>query len=280
MDKPKVYVVCGPTATGKSDHAVELALNPPAGGAGEIISADSRQVYIGMDIGSGKITKEEMKGVPHHLLDVADPKTDTFSVHDFQTLATQEIEEILERGNVPIICGGTGFFISSVVDGVILPEARRDEDLRSELEDKSTEDLFKILQSMDPKRAENIDAKNRNRIIRSIEIARQLGEVPVLEKRPSHYDFEIIYLDKPDEELKERIEKRLHKRLVEGMIEEVERLHEEGVSFEKLESFGLEYKYIAEFLQDKISKEKMIEEIKTKSWQFAKRQRTWFKKYL
>lgn len=108
---------------------------------------------------------------------------------------------------------------------------------------------------MDPKRAENIDAKNRNRIIRSIEIARQLGEVPVLEKRPSHYDFEIIYLDKPDEELKERIEKRLLSRLDAGMIEEVERLHDEGVNWDKLESFGLEYKYIAEFLQGKFSEE-------------------------
>lgn len=276
MQKPKVYVVCGPTATGKSDYAVELAQRI----GGEVISADSRQVYRGMDLGTGKITKEEMKDIPHHLLDVADPRVDTFSVHDFQTLATAEIEEILERGNVPIICGGTGFFISSIVDGIILPEAPRNENLRKELEEKTTEDLFNILKKMDPKRAESVDSKNRNRIIRSIEIASELGEVPEIKKRPSHYDFEIIYLDKPDEELKKRIEKRLLSRLDAGMIEEVERLHDGGVSWEKLESFGLEYKYISEFLQGKISKEEMIELLKTKIWQYAKRQRTWFKKAL
>lgn len=275
MEKPKIYVVCGPTATGKSDYAVELAKKID----GEIISADSRQVYIGMDLGSGKITKEEMKGVPHHLLDVADPKVDIFSVHDFQLLCLDEIENILERGKTPIICGGTGFFISSVVDGIILPEAGVNEKLREELEEKTTEELFEILRTLDEKRADTIDEKNRSRIIRSIEIAKELGEVPELKKRPSPYNFEIIYLDKEDDELKERIEKRLLARLEAGMVDEVKRLNEEGVSWEKLEGFGLEYKYIAEFLQGKITEKEMIETLKTKIWQYAKRQRTWFKRY-
>lgn len=276
MEKPKIYVVCGPTATGKSDYAVELAKKVD----GEIISADSRQVYIGMDLGSGKITKEEMRGIPHHLLDVADPKLDTFSVHDFQLLCLDEIENILERGKTPIICGGTGFFISSVVDGIILPEAGVNEKLREELEEKTTEELFEILKTLDEKRANTIDEKNRSRIIRSIEIAKELGEVPELKKRQSPYNFEIIYLDKEDDELKERIEKRLLARLEAGMVDEVKRLNEEGVSWEKLESFGLEYKCIAEFLQGKITEKEMIETIKTKTWQYAKRQRTWFKRYL
>lgn len=276
MEKPKIYVVCGPTATGKSDYAVELAKKID----GEIISADSRQVYIGMDLGSGKITKEEMKGVPHHLLDIADPKVDIFSVHDFQLLCLEEIENILERGKTPIICGGTGFFISSVVDGIILPEAGVNEKLREELEEKTTEELFEILRTLDEKRADTIDEKNRSRIIRSIEIAKELGEVPELKKRPSPYNFEIIYLDKEDDELKERIEKRLLARLEAGMVDEVKRLNEEGVSWKKLDSFGLEYKYIAEFLQGKITEKEMIETLKTKIWQYAKRQRTWFKKYL
>ena len=233
-----------------------------------------------MDLGSGKITEEEMQGVPHYLLDVADPKVDTFSAHDFQTLALAEIEEILERGKTPIICGGTGFFIQSVVDGMILPDVGINENLREELEKKTTEELFEMLKTLDSKRAENIDEKNRNRIMRSIEIASELGEVPEVKKKPSHYDFEIIGLDRPDEELRERIEKRLIKRLDLGMIDEVKRLHDEGVTWKRLEGFGLEYKFIAEYLQEKISLEEMIEEIKNKSWQFAKRQRTWFKRYL
>lgn len=275
MQKPKVYVVCGPTATGKSDYAVELAQRI----GGEVISADSRQVYRGMDLGTGKITKEEMKDIPHHMLDIRDPSED-FSVEEFQKLAFEKIDEIISRGKTPIICGGTGFFIQSIMENPIFPSAPANEKLRAELEKKSLEELKKVLEKIPKEDGVKIDLENKRRVIRAIELGQALGKVPAIKHGEQKYKFEVIYLDKPDEELKERIEKRLLSRLDAGMIEEVERLHDGGVSWEKLESFGLEYKYISEFLQGKISKEEMIELLKTKIWQYAKRQRTWFKKAL
>ncbi|MCC7469689.1 MAG: tRNA (adenosine(37)-N6)-dimethylallyltransferase MiaA [Bacteroidetes bacterium] len=275
MQKPKVYVVCGPTATGKSDYAVELAQRI----GGEVISADSRQVYRGMDLGTGKITKEEMKDTPHHMLDIRDPSED-FSVEEFQKLAFEKIDEIISRGKTPIICGGTGFFIQSIMENPIFPSAPANEKLRAELEKKSLEELKKVLEKIPKEDGVKIDLENKRRVIRAIELGQALGKVPAIKHGEQKYKFEVIYLDKPDEELKERIEKRLLSRLDAGMIEEVERLHDGGVSWEKLESFGLEYKYISEFLQGKISKEEMIELLKTKIWQYAKRQRTWFKKAL
>ncbi|MDQ5883388.1 MAG: tRNA dimethylallyltransferase [Patescibacteria group bacterium] len=275
MSKPKVYVVCGPTSTGKSDYAVELAKKC----SGEVISADSRQVYIGMDLGTGKITKEEMEGIPHHLLDIKNPNED-FSVEEFQRLAFEKIEDILSRGKVPILCGGTGFYIQSVTDNVIFQEIKPNKALRAELEEKSIEELKEILSKIPKEEGAKVDTENKRRLIRAIEIGKSLGKIACIEKGPQKYDFEFTYLDFPDEVLKERINLRLEKRLKAGMLGEVKRLHEEGVTFQKLESFGLEYKYIAQFLQGKIDEEKMKEEIKIKSRQYAKRQRTWFKRVL
>lgn len=284
MKKPKIYVVCGPTATGKSDYAVGLAKSLPGGGIGEVISADSRQVYRGMDLGTGKITKAEMKGVSHHLLDIKDPSED-FSVEEYQKLAFEKIEEILARGHVPIICGGTGFYIEAVTRNIVFQDIPTNHELRAELQEKSLEELQKILESFPKESGAKTDTENKRRVIRAIEIGEALDKIPAIKYGPQKYDFEIIYLDKPDKELKERIEKRLLSRLDAGMIEEVERLHSNppagrGVSWKRLENFGLEYKYIAEFLQGKISEEEMIELLKTKIWQYAKRQRTWFKKNL
>lgn len=277
MNKPKIYVVCGPTATGKSDHAVELAKKC----SGEVISADSRQVYRGMDIGSGKITEEEMNGVPHHLLDIKNPNED-FSVEEFQRLAFEKIEDILARGKTPIICGGTGFYIQSVTDNIIFQEIPKNENLRRELEEKSIEELKEILAQIPKEEGAKIDTENKRRLIRAIEIGKFMGKIACIKKGPQKYDFEFIYLDFPDEVLKERINLRLIKRFEIGMIDEVRNLHNPpaggGVSWKKLEDFGLEYKYIAQFLQGKITKDEMIELLKTKIWQYAKRQRTWFKK--
>ncbi|MBP9821639.1 MAG: tRNA (adenosine(37)-N6)-dimethylallyltransferase MiaA [Candidatus Pacebacteria bacterium] len=275
MTKQKLIVIAGPTATGKSDHAVELALKVN----GEIISADSRQIYRGMDLGTGKITVAEMRGIPHHLLDVRDPH-ENFSVQEYKELADAAIADIVAREKTPILCGGTGFFIQAVIDNVTLPQVPPNPELRTKLETLSNEELFNQLQKMDPDRAETIDPDNKRRIIRALEIATALGHVPKQEMEESLYDLEIIYLDKLDDELHERIEKRLIDRLEKGMIEEVKQLNEKGISWQRLENFGLEYRFIAEFLQDKISHNEMIESIKTKSWQYAKRQRTWFKKYL
>jgi tRNA dimethylallyltransferase len=275
MQKPLVYVVCGPTATGKSDHAVELALKVN----GEVISADSRQVYLGMDLGTGKITLEEMKGVPHHLLDIKNPDED-FSVEEFQKLAFEKIEEILARGKTPIICGGTGFYIQAITENIIFQDIPKNETLRKELEEKSLEELKEILAEIPQEENSKIDVENKRRLIRAIEIGEFLGKIPAIQKGPKMYDFEFTYLDFPDEILKDRIEKRLEKRLEMGMVMEVAKLHEDGLSWKRLENFGLEYKYIAEFLQGKISEEEMLETLKLKIWQYAKRQRTWFKKGL
>jgi tRNA dimethylallyltransferase len=275
MSKPKIYVVCGPTSSGKSDHAVELAKKLD----GEVISADSRQVYIGMDLGTGKITKEEMGGIPHHLLDIKKPNED-FSVEEFQRLAFEKIEDILSRGKVPILCGGTGFYIQSVTDNVIFQEIKPNKALRAELEEKSIEELKNILEKIPKEEGAKVDTENKRRLIRAIEIGTFLGKLACIQRGEQKYDFEFIYLDFPDEVLKERISARLEKRLKAGMVDEVKRLHEEGVTWTKLESFGLEYKYIAQFLQGKIDEEAMKEEIRIKSRQYAKRQRTWFKRVL
>ncbi len=278
--KPKIIVVLGPTATGKSDFAVEIALRLRSGQApkteAEIISADSRQVYVGLDIGSGKITKKEMKGVPHHLLDVANPKK-VFSVAEYKKLADKKIEEIISRGKIPIIVGGTGFYIDAVINDSQLPEVKPNKKLRTELSKLSPEKLFKILQKLDPRRAKEIDAKNPVRLIRAIEIAQTLGSVPKIKINPK-YETVIVGLDFPDDELKERIEKRLISRLKNGMLDEAKKLHSQGLTFKRMDDLGLEYRYMAKFLQEKITEKEMVENLYSEIWKYAKRQRTWFKR--
>jgi tRNA dimethylallyltransferase len=272
--KENVIIVCGPTATGKSDYAVALAKKV----GGEIISADSRQVYKGLDIGSGKITKREMRGVPHHLLDVADPKR-VFSVAQFQTKATRAISDILKRSKVPIICGGTGFYIDAVVSGIDFPAVAPNRSLRKALERETLEDLVHRLRKLDPKRLKTVDVKNKVRLIRAIEIATELGAVPKLKRSPP-YEIEWYYLDFPDDVLKQRIHDRLVKRMKQGMVQEVRTLHDQNnISWKRLESLGLEYRYLALYLQKKISKQEMLKQIETASWHYVKRQRTWLKKY-
>lgn len=273
MQKPLIYVVCGPTATGKSDYAVKLALEHN----GEVISTDSRQVYRGMDLGTGKVTLEEMQGIPHHLLDIRDPNDD-FSVEEYQKLAFERIEDILARGKTPIICGGTGYYIQSVTDNIIFQDIPKNEPLRAELEEKSVDELKAILAQIPKEEGAKTDTENKRRLIRAIEIGKFLGKLVCIQKGPQNYEFEIIGLDFPDDILKARIEKRLLARLEAGMIDEVRKLHDDAVSWQRLENFGLEYKYISEFLQDKINEREMIDLLKTKIWQYAKRQRTWFKR--
>ncbi|MFA5764048.1 MAG: tRNA (adenosine(37)-N6)-dimethylallyltransferase MiaA [Candidatus Paceibacterota bacterium] len=273
MIKPKVLVILGPTATGKSDIAVKIAKKYN----GEVISADSRQVYKGMDLGSGKITKKEMLGVLHHLLDVASPNT-IFSVSKYKRLAEKEIEKMIKRKKLPIICGGTGFYIDSIVKNISLPEVKPNKKLRAQLEKRSAEELFKMLKKLSPSRAKDIDRHNKVRLIRAIEIAKALGNIPKITERPSKYDFLLIGIDVRDVLLKKRIEKRLLKRIELGMISEVRKLHKQGVSWKRLGSFGLEYRQVALYLQNKISKGQMIENLKNEIWHFVKRQRTWFKR--
>ena len=272
INKPKTIVVLGPTATGKSDVAVKLAKTFN----GEIISADSRQVYRGMDLGSGKITKKEMAGIPHYLLDIVKPQT-YFSVAKYKKFADKAIEEIIKKNKTPIICGGTGFYIDSIVKNITFPEVLPNQKLRKELGKKSVEKLFDMLKKLDPKRASAIDKNNPVRLIRAIEIAKEIGFIPEIKELPQKYDFIFIGLDLPDQVLKERIYIRLIKRIEAGMIKEIENLHNDGVSWKRLESFGLEYRQTALFLQNKINLEKMKENLNREIWDFVKRQRTWFK---
>ena len=271
MQKQKLIVILGPTATGKSDLAVQIAKDFN----GEIISADSRQVYKGLDIGSGKITKKEMNGIPHHLLDVASPKR-KFSVAQFKKLSKKAISQISKSNKIPIICGGTGFYIDSVVYDLNFPKVKADEKLRKELEKKSLAELQKILKKLDPERFEKIDQKNKVRLVRAIEISKQLGKVPKIKKN-SKYDVLWIGIDFDDETLKHRIRKRILARM-KGMKKEVKKLRKTHLSFKRMEGLGLEYRNLSLLEQNKISESEFIDKLFIEIWHFAKRQRTWFKR--
>ena len=273
----KLIVILGPTASGKTDLSIKLAKKYN----GEVISADSRQVYKGMDIGSGKITKKEMQGIPHWLLDVANPKK-RFTVAQYQKLAIKKIKDIQKRGKPPILVGGTGFYIQSIVDGVIIPEVKPDWKLRRNLEKKSNEELYKMLKKLDPARAESIDKQNPRRLIRALEIILTTGKpVPTIGSDLCQTPFRVLEIGvkKSREELKKLINKRLLKRLENNaMISEVKKLHRNGLSWKRLEEFGLEYRFVAQFLQKKITRQEMINKIQIESEHFAKRQMTWFKR--
>lgn len=288
MKSNKIIVILGQTSTGKSDFAVEIAKEIK----GEIISADSRQVYKGMDLGTGKITKKEMQKIPHYLLDVASP-SQIFTVNDFKKLADTKIKEIFKKDKTPILCGGTGFYIDTVINNVNFPDVKPNPILRTKLDKKTKEKLFEILEKLDSKRAENIDKNNKVRLIRAIEIAKTLGKVPKLEifknrdailetsqNLDSNFKTLKIGLMIPDELLKEKINIRLLARIKKGMLKEMQNLHKAGLSWKRMESLGLEYRYGAMYLQKKISKEEMLEKINIETWHYAKRQKTWFKRDL
>ncbi len=277
--KPKLLVILGPTAVGKSGLAVELALKFN----GEVISADSRQVYTGLDIGTGKITTEEMRGIPHHLLDVADPR-ERFTAIDWKQQAEKAIADIAARGKLPIICGGTGFYISTLIDNLGFPDVEADTEEQKKLEAMSVDDLFLELKKVDPNRGATIDPNNKRRLARAIIIAREIGSVPPISKpAEAPYNVCMIGLNLPPEQLKEKIQARLIQRLDAGMIEEAQKLHANppegaGLSFERMEELGLEYRYLAYFLKKELTREELIERLSTKIWQYAKRQMTWFKR--
>ncbi len=292
MKQHKIIVILGPTASGKSDVAIRLAKKL----GGEVISAYSRQVYRGMNIGSGKIAcdffvpkfKSKNKkskfsvyyssGIPHYMIDIVSPKTD-YNVAKFKKMADKIIFNILNRGKIPIICGGTGFWIKAIVDNVKFPEVKPDWKLRQELANKSALQLFKELKKIDPERAEKIDKNNKVRLIRAIEIAKALGKVPSCNPQTTTYNFLQIGIKLPKEKLYQNIEKRLDTRFKQGMIKEVKNLHKKyKVSWKRLENFGLEYKWIALYLQKKLSKKAMQEKLLQAIKNYSKKQITWFKK--
>ncbi|MBI5306244.1 tRNA (adenosine(37)-N6)-dimethylallyltransferase MiaA [Candidatus Wolfebacteria bacterium] len=287
----KLIVILGPTASGKSELAVKLALQLSSWQAkklyeingAEIISADSRQVYKGLNIGSGKITKKEMKNVPHHLLDVASPKK-TFTVSQYQKLAKKALKKIIKKNKLPVICGGTGLYIDALIYGKEFPEVPPQLKLRKKLEKKSTEKLFKQLQKLDLRRAQNIDKHNRRRLIRALEIIittkKPVPNIATIDS--SNISFAHILkigIKKSPEKLKKLIAKRLKKRLKQGLIKEVKNLHyKQNLSWQRLDNFGLEYRYISRYLAGLISKTEMIQTLENEIYRYAKRQMTWFKK--
>jgi tRNA dimethylallyltransferase len=268
-------VVVGPTASGKSDFAVQLALKHN----GEIISADSRQIYKGLDIGTGKITQEEMQGIPHYMIDVCNPEDD-FSVATYKCLAMPILEDILSRGKTPIICGGTGQYIDALIFTQETPHVGPDKKLRDELEKKTTDELYQQLLSQDPRRAQAIDKHNKVRLIRALEIVATLGEVPALDTQELRYDTDIYLMDISRELLRDRITRRLYKRLDIGMKEEVEAIVKKGYDERLLKKCGLEYVAISKHIKGITDEEEMKKEIITASMQYAKRQQTWNKKYI
>lgn len=269
----KIIVILGPTASGKSALAVKITKKIN----GEIISADSRQVYKELNIGTGKITKKEMRGIPHHCLDIVSPKK-IFTVSDFKKRTDDAIEKIFAKNKTPIIVGGTGLYIQSIVDNIVLPEVKPDWKLRKKLEKKTTEEMFTILKKLDPERAKNIDPKNPRRLIRAIEIAKALGKVPNLEAKLPSWEAIQIGIKLSDEKLKENINKRLVCRLKKGMIAEAKNLHDQGMSWKRMDELGLEYRYLSKFLKGEISKIEMTEKLKSEIWKYTKRQMTWFKR--
>jgi len=271
--KRKIIVILGPTSSGKSSLAVKLAKKF----CGEIISADSRQVYKGMDIGSGKITKDEMMGIPHYLLDIASPKRN-FSVGRYQRMTEKAILDITKRGKVPILCGGTAFYLKVITEGIILPKTKPDWKLRKELEKKDVKELYQILKKLDPRRAGSIEKDNPRRLIRAIEIVTKSKKaVPVIKKESRFVSLK-LGIETEQEKLNRAIKKRLIKRLEKGMIEETKRLKESGISWKRLDGFGLEYRWIARYLQKKIPYNQMVESLYKDIVKFSKKQMAWFKK--
>lgn len=272
-----MIVILGPTATGKTAIATQLAAKIH----GEIISADSRQVFRGMDIGTGKDLSEYVVDgvpVPYHLIDIADPGVE-YSVFNFQQDCYKAYEEIVARGNTPILCGGTGLYLESVIRAYPMVKVPVNEALRSQLSEKSLEELSVMLAEF--KNLHNhTDTENRERVYRAIEIETYYRDFPdvVEHSRKVIEPMTVFGVDFDREIIRQRITKRLKERLENGMIEEVQRIHDSGVSHERLQRYGLEYRYVSLFLEHKIDYDTMFKELNIAIHQFAKRQTTWFRR--
>ena len=270
--KPKVLVILGPTSSGKSALAVQLARTFN----GEVISADSRQVYRGLTIGTGKISKSEMKGVPHHLLDVTSPKR-KFSADDYLKRGRAAIEDISSRGKLPIVAGGTGFYIDALVGRIVLPNVPPNPSFRHLHNNSTTVELLCMLEKVDSERARTIEPDNKRRIIRALEIAHALGKNPV-PKSIIGYDVLWVGIAPPMKELEKKITTRLLARMKHGMVTEAKRLHAGGLSYKRMEELGLEYRSLARLLQGTITRKQMIEELNRAIRKYAKRQITYWKR--
>lgn len=271
--KPKVIVVLGPTASGKTALGVSLAKAL----SGEVISADSRQVYQGLDIGTAKITLAEMNGVPHHLIDIISP-ADQYDAYQFKTDATKCVTEIHTRGKLPIIVGGTFFYVDLLRGRQGTATAPADPNLRAKLEEKTLPELIAVLAELDPTVLATIDQQNPRRLIRAIEIISTLGTRPSAQKAPSSYDWLVIGLKVDKETLRARYRARATAWLIQGFLAEIKHLLESGLTPARLQEIGFEYTLGLELLERRITETEFIDRFEQKNWQYAKRQQTWLKR--
>ena len=279
--KPKVIVICGPTASGKTSLSVELAKKCN----GEIISADSMQIYKEMNIGTAKVTLEEMQGIKHYMIDIVSP-TERYSVAEFKVQAEKAIEEILKKGKTPIIAGGTGLYVNSLIYNIQYNDIKIDEEYRKYLEERvekeGLQSLYEEAKKIDFEAMKSISKNDQKRILRVLEMYHQTGKTKTeLEKESRKeevkYDYKVYAISLAREELYKRINKRVDIMIEQGLIEEVENLLKKYNKFPTAMQ-GLGYKEVVEYLDKKITKEEMIEKIKMETRRYAKRQITWFKK--
>lgn len=275
VNKQNLIVIGGPTSSGKSGLAMKIAPKFK----GEIIIADSRQIYAGLNIGTSKPTPEDQKLVPHHLVDIRQPEKQ-FSVGNYKKLATKVISEIHRRNKIPFLVGGTGLYIDSIVEGLGIPEVSPNQELRNELEKKSLKDLIAKLKKLDPEFAKQVDQQNRRRLIRALEVCRETGKKFSELRRKKEVPYDILYLaiDWPRKELYERIDDTIDEMIKNGLEEEISNLLEQGVSPQWLLNLGLEYRFITPLVQKKATRAEAVQKLKYASHQFAKRQLTWFRK--
>lgn len=273
-NKPKVFVIVGPTASGKTGLSIELAKRV----GGEVISADSRQVYRALNIGTEKVTREEMQGVPHHCIDIASPRR-AFSTAQWKKYAEKALRGIVHRHHTPIVTGGTGMYVDALLYNLQFPEVPPNPQLRRKLQRKDVQVLLAILAALDPRRAKHIETQNPRRLIRAIEIATALGSVPPLERGEPCYHATWIGLFPGMEVLEERIVNRLEKSLTGGLIEETRYLIEDlRLSRCRIDELGLEYRLVAAHLRGDLSREELRTKLLTELRRYAKRQMTWFRR--
>lgn len=281
MHKPKVIVICGPTASGKTALSIKLAKQIN----GEIISSDSMQIYKYMDIGTAKPAKEEMQGIQHHLIDFVEPNQ-RYSVAEFKKDAEKAIEEILAKGKTPIIVGGTGLYVDSLIYGIEYQDIKIDEKYRKQLEEKVEKEglqkLYEQAQQIDPDAMKKISPNDKKRILRVLEIYKSTGKTKTQQEAESRknevkYDYKVFAINLEREILYERINKRVDIMIEKGLIKEVKNLLEKYDEFPTAMQ-GLGYKEVVEYLKGETTKEEMIEKLKMETRRYAKRQITWFKK--
>ncbi len=281
MSKPQIFCVVGPTASGKTAYAIRLAKELD----GEVVSCDSMQIYRGMDIGTAKPTIAEMQGIPHHMIDIVDPDRN-YSVAEFVEDAKRCIADILARGKTPILCGGTGLYVDSIINGISFSEDARDDVYRAELiqlaAEKGNLAVHELLRQADPKTAEQIHPNNLKRVVRALEIIKTSGktkaEFDLAARQEPLYDATVYGMDRERDELYRRIEMRVDLMMEQGLLEEVQTLMAKGIPMTATAMQAIGYKELVAYLNASYTLEEAIEAIKRESRRYAKRQLTWFRR--